>query len=153
MCDRDQGRALFGPLKDIQKLVLKPLLRCLGSVHMVIVLLEGEPHRALDRFSSRISLYFSPLIFASILTSLPLLAAEKHLHSMMLPPPCFTVGMVPGSSDLTLGIQAEEFNLGFIRPENLVSHGLRVIRCLLANSKQAVMCLLLRSGFCLATLP
>ena len=30
-------------------------------------------------------------------------------------------------SDLTLGIQAIEFNLGFIRPEILVSHGLRVI--------------------------
>ena len=43
--------------------------------------------------------------------------------------------------DLTLG------NLGFIRPENLVSYGLRVLRCLLANSKQAVMCLLLRSGW------
>ena len=29
--------------------------------------------------------------------------------------------------DVTLGIQAIEFNLGFIRPENLVSHGLRVL--------------------------
>jgi hypothetical protein len=28
--------------------------------------------------------------------------------------------MVPG---LTLGIQVKEFNLGFIRPENLISHG------------------------------
>ena len=28
--------------------------------------------------------------------------------------------------DVTLGIQAKEFNLGFIRPENFVSHGLRV---------------------------
>jgi hypothetical protein len=27
--------------------------------------------------------------------------------------------------DVMLGIQAEEFNLGFIRTENLVSHGLR----------------------------
>ena len=45
------------------------------------------------------------------------------------------------------------FNLGFIRPDHLVSHGLRVFRCLLANSKRAVMCLLLRSGFRLATLP
>jgi hypothetical protein len=36
-----------------------------------------------------------------------------------------------------LGIQAKEFNLGFIRPENLVSHGLRVL--LLENSKGAVM--------------
>ena len=26
--------------------------------------------------------------------------------------------------DVMLGIQAKEFNLGFIRPENLVSHGL-----------------------------
>ena len=28
--------------------------------------------------------------------------------------------------DVTLGIQATEFNLGLIRPENLVSHSLRV---------------------------
>ena len=34
-----------------------------------------------------------------------------------------------------LGIQAKEFNLGFIRPVNIVSQGLRVLRCLLANSK------------------
>jgi hypothetical protein len=54
---------------------------------------------------------------------------------------------------VTIGIQAKELNLHFIRPENLVTHGLRVFRCLLANSKRAVMCLLLRSGFCLATLP
>ena len=33
-------------------------------------------------------------IFPAILTSLPVPAAEKHSHSMMLPPPCFTVGMV-----------------------------------------------------------
>uniref|UniRef100_A0A674D8L9 Leukotriene C4 synthase n=1 Tax=Salmo trutta TaxID=8032 RepID=A0A674D8L9_SALTR len=44
-------------------------------------------------------------------------------------------------------------NLGFIRPENLVSCGLRVFRGLLANSKRIIMCLLLRSGFRLATLP
>ena len=48
------------------------------------------------RFSSRISLYFALLIFPSILTSLPVPAAEKHPHKMMLPPPCFTIGMVPG---------------------------------------------------------
>ena len=28
--------------------------------------------------------------------------------------------------DVTLGIQGKEFNLGFLRPEDLVSHGLRV---------------------------
>jgi hypothetical protein len=35
--------ALDGPLKYIQRLVPKPLLRCLGCVLRVIVLLEGEP--------------------------------------------------------------------------------------------------------------
>ncbi len=46
------------------------------------------------RFSSRISLYLAAFIFPSIATSRPVPAAEKHLHSMMLPPPCFTVGAV-----------------------------------------------------------
>ena len=35
--------ALAGPLKDIQRLVLKPLLHCLGCVLRVVILLEGEP--------------------------------------------------------------------------------------------------------------
>jgi hypothetical protein len=43
MLDWVQVRALAGPLKDIQRLVLKLLLRCLGCVLRVIVLLEGEP--------------------------------------------------------------------------------------------------------------
>jgi hypothetical protein len=42
MFDRVQDRALAGPLKDIQKLVLKSLLRCLGCVLTIVVLLEGE---------------------------------------------------------------------------------------------------------------
>ncbi len=46
------------------------------------------------RFSSRISLYLAAFIFPSIATSRPVPAAEKHLHSMMLPPSCFTVGTV-----------------------------------------------------------
>ena len=66
-------------------------------------------------------MYFDPFIFPLILTSVPVPAAEKHPHSMMLPPPRFTVGMVPGF------LQPKEFNLGFIRPENLVSYGLRVL--------------------------
>ena len=43
---RDQLGSSLGsgwPLKDIQKLVLKPLLRCPGCVLRVVVLLEGEP--------------------------------------------------------------------------------------------------------------
>ena len=37
------SREEAGPLKDIQGLVLKPLLRRLGCVLRVVVLFEGEP--------------------------------------------------------------------------------------------------------------
>jgi hypothetical protein len=43
MFDRVQVRDLSGPLKDIQRLVPKPLLHCLGCVLRVVVLFEGEP--------------------------------------------------------------------------------------------------------------
>ena len=43
MLDGVPVRALAGPLKDIQRLVPKPLLHCLGCVLRVIDLLEGEP--------------------------------------------------------------------------------------------------------------
>jgi len=39
-----------------------------------------------SRLSSMISLYIAAFIFPLILTSLPVPAAEKHPHSMMLPP-------------------------------------------------------------------
>jgi hypothetical protein len=41
--DLVEVQALAGPLKDIQRLVLKPILSCLGCVFWVLVLLEGEP--------------------------------------------------------------------------------------------------------------
>ena len=96
-----QVRALAGPLKGIQRLVPKPLLRCLGCVRGLGRSLSGWKVNLLpslgswalwSRISSRISLYFAPFIFASILTSLQ----SQHPRSMMLPPPCFTVGMVQG---------------------------------------------------------
>ena len=43
MIDRVQVWALAGPLKDIQRLIPKSLLHCLGCVLRVIVLLEGKP--------------------------------------------------------------------------------------------------------------
>ena len=95
-----QVRALAGPLKDIKRLVQKPLLRCLGCVLRVVVLLEGEPSPQPEVLNALEQVFFSVLcsihLFPSILTSLPVTAADKHTHSMMLPPPCFTVGMVPG---------------------------------------------------------
>ena len=48
MFDRVQVQALAGPLKDIQRLVPKPLLCCLGCVLRVVVLLEG-PERTGER--------------------------------------------------------------------------------------------------------
>ena len=41
--DRVQVWTLAGPLKDIKRLVPKPLLCCLGSVLRVVVLLESNP--------------------------------------------------------------------------------------------------------------
>jgi hypothetical protein len=42
------------------------------------------------------SLYLAPSLIPSILTSFPVPAEEKHPHSMMLPPPCFTGGGILG---------------------------------------------------------
>ncbi|XP_051951468.1 dihydroxyacetone phosphate acyltransferase isoform X2 [Xyrauchen texanus] len=69
---------------------------CLGSLSCwKMNLCPSLRSRALwSRFSSKMSLYIAAFIFPSILTSLPVPAAEKHPHSMMLPPPCFTVGIV-----------------------------------------------------------
>ena len=98
-CSNRFKSGLWLGLKGIQRLVPKPLLRCLGCVLWVVVLLEGAPlpqSEVLSRFSSRISLYFAPFIFPSILTCLPVPGAEKCPHSMMMPPPFFNLGIVPG---------------------------------------------------------
>ena len=81
--------------KSIQRIVSKPLLHCLGCVLRVIVLLEGEPSPQFEVLSTLEQVLIKGL-FPSIVPSLPVPAAEKHPHSMMLPPPCFTVGTVPG---------------------------------------------------------
>ena len=77
-----------------------------------------------------ISLCFAPFIFRSILTILPVPAVKKtspqhDAATTMLH--CRNGARFP--PDVMLGIQAKEFKLGFIRPENLVLHGLRVFRC------------------------
>ena len=108
--------ALAGPLKDIQRLVPKPLLCCLGCVLRVIVLLEGEPSPQSEVLSA---LGQIPFIFHSILTSLSVPATEKH------PPQhdaAFKLHRRDGSRfppDFTLVTQAKEFNLGFISPSGL----------------------------------
>ena len=102
MFDRVQVRALAGPFKDIQTLVPMPLLRCLGCVLGVVVLLEGEPLPQSEVLSSLEQVFIKDLsVLCSVHLSLdpacfPVTVAENHPHRMMLPPPCFTVGMVPG---------------------------------------------------------
>ncbi len=94
------------------------------------------------RFSSRISLYLAAFIFPSIATNRPVPAAEKHPHSMMLPPPCFTVGTVLDRWWVVPGF-LHTYRLE-LRPKSsiLVSSDQRILfvtilesfRCFLANS-------------------
>ena len=56
MFDWVQVWAMAGPLKDIQGLVPKPLLHCVGCVLRVVVLLEGEPSPQSEIMSTRESL-------------------------------------------------------------------------------------------------
>jgi hypothetical protein len=62
-------RALAGPLKYIQRLVLKPLKRYLGCVLRVVVLLEGEPSSQSEVLSAREQVSFKDI---SILCSVHL---------------------------------------------------------------------------------
>ena len=80
--------------------------------------------------------YIAAFIFPLILTSLPVPAAEKtssrHDAATTMLHCGDGIGQVMSGAwfpqDMTLGIQAKEFNLCFIRPDNLVSHGLRVLQ-------------------------
>ena len=89
-----------GSLKDIQRLVPKPLLPCLGCGIGVVVLLEGKPLHQSEALSTLGQVFIKDLsVLCTVHLSLDpdlVPAAEKHPHSMMLPPPYFTVGMVPG---------------------------------------------------------
>ena len=93
MFDWVQVRALTGPFKEIHRVVPKPLLHCLGCVLRVIVLLS-EVLSALDQVFMKDIYVLGSIQLSLTLTSPPVPAAEKQPHSMMLPPPCFTVGMV-----------------------------------------------------------
>ena len=73
MFDRVQVRALSGSLKDIQRLILEPLLCCLDCVLRVIALLQGDPSFTPPQVLSALE-----MVFPSILTGLPVPAAEKH---------------------------------------------------------------------------
>ena len=59
--DRIQVRALVGPVKDIQRLVPKPLLRCLGCMLRVLILLEGDPQPQSEVQSTQMQVFIKNL--------------------------------------------------------------------------------------------
>ena len=61
----------FDALKDIQRLVPKPLLRCLGSVLSVVVLLEGERSPQSDVLSTLEQVFIKELSVLGTLSSFP----------------------------------------------------------------------------------
>ena len=100
MCTKLFPGSLTGPLNSIHRLVPMPLLRCLGNVLMVVILLEGKPSPQSDvlwfleqAFIKDLSVLYS-IHLSSIHTNILVPAIEKHPCSMMLPPPCVTIGMV-----------------------------------------------------------
>ena len=120
---------LARPLKDIQRFVPKPLLRCLGCVFRVINLLEGEPSPQSEVLITPEQVLIKDL---SVLFFFHL-----SLHPDLSPSPCrwktspqhdaATTMLHPRDGvrfppDMMLGIQAKEFSLGFIGTGNLVSH-------------------------------
>ena len=61
MFDRVQVQALAGSLNGIQRLVPKPLLRCLGCALRVIVLLEGEPSSQSEVLGALVQVFIKDL--------------------------------------------------------------------------------------------
>ena len=142
MLDQVQVRALAGPQGhwDLSSVVLAVCLWSL-SCWKVNLCPSLRSWALWSRCSSRISLYFAPFIFPSILTSFPVPVAEKHPHSRMLPPPCFTVGMEPGFlQKWRLAFSPKSSILGSLDQIILFYMAWDSFRCLLANSKRAVMC-------------
>ena len=105
-----------------------------------------------SRFSSRISLYFPPFIFPLLMSSLSVHAAEKLPHSMILSPPSLTVGCQV-STKRDAWHSGQRVQSWFHQARECCFSWSGSFRWLLENSKRAVMCLLLSSGFGLATLP
>ena len=112
------------------------LAACLGSLSRWKVNLQPSLKSWVlwTMFSLRVSLYFALFCFPSTLTSQPVAAAEKHPTAWCCYHHASPLGWHWASDecdecpDTTLRIEAKYFNLGFIRPEHLVSHSLRVLQ-------------------------
>lgn len=60
----------------------------------------------------------------SCLTSFPVVADKMHPQNMMLPPPCFTEGLLFSRFLLNVMpcVEVKKFDFGLLRPENLFPH-------------------------------
>ncbi len=94
------SQALAGPFKNSHGVVVKPLLRYFSCVLRVIVLLEGKPSAHSEVLSTLEKVFVQDIpvlgrIHISLdCNQLSCPCSWKTPHSMMLPPPCFTVGTV-----------------------------------------------------------
>lgn len=80
-----ESTTMAGPLRNIQRLVLKPLQHWLYA--SVVAMLKGKPSHQSEVVWTLERVFFKD----SLLTSLLVPATVKHIHSMKLPPPCFTL--------------------------------------------------------------
>lgn len=125
-----KSRLWLGHSRTLRR-VPKPLLHFLGCVLRVVVLMEGEPSPQSNILNALDAVFIKDL---SVLCAVHLCldpdwslspycwktspqhdAANTMLH-------CTDGAKFP--PEVTLGFQGKVFSLGFIRPENLVSHGL-----------------------------
>ena len=119
--DLVQVRAQAGPLKDIESFPeATHALSWLVYLLSVFVHLEGEPSPPVWGPERSRAGFHQGSLSTFLHSSYPRPWLVSQSHSMMLHHR--DGGRFP--SDVTLGIQAKEFHLGFIRPENLVSHDL-----------------------------
>lgn len=137
-----QVSALAWLVKDIHRMILKSLLylgcpECSGEGYHLCTLL----HSSLPNSNQPPSCWK---------TSPQQYTATTMLHSRD------NIGWVMSGAGFLLTwclVFFRGFFVFFIRSENFVSHGLRVLRVPLANSWHTVIYLYQRSGFLLATLP
>ena len=165
--NRIQVWALAGPFQNFNLLLVKPFLCWFGCMLWVIVhwktkfLFMFSFLAEAWRFCANIDWYLELFIIPSSLTKAPVPAEETLPQSIMLPPPCFSVGMVffwwcagwflrqtyllelwPKSSTLVSS------------DHNTFSHMLLGdFRCVFAKCSLAWMFFFVRKGFRLATLP
>ncbi len=140
--DWAQAQAVAGPLKDIHRVVYKPLLLCLGSLSCWKV--NRLPSLRLwmlwTGFSWRLSQYIFVYWTCLLLWRVP--APEKQPHSMRLLPAHFTFGMSSACDEqCLLSFKHNTWNWGSSDQIILFLTVWGSLSSFFANSKCVFMCL------------